>query len=108
MRTLRRTGLGLLELIAVVTLVGILAIVVIPRFTNQSLTAKKNACFVNKQNIEVQCQLWRRQKNALPQSNLSDIGADPQYFPDGLPACPVDGTAYTFDTAAQRVTGHTH
>ena len=103
-----RVGFSLLEVLAVVTLIGILAVIIVPRFTNQSLNAKRNACFVNKNNIEVQCQLWLRQKNASPAANLSDIGANTSYFPQGLPQCPVDGSAYTINTTTQRVNGHTH
>src|SRR5262245_22844239 len=101
-------GVSLLEVLAGVTLLGILALIIIPRFTNQATNAKRNACFVNKNNIEVQCQLCLRQKNAFPASNLSDIGASNTYFPEGLPVCPVDGSAYTVNTSTQRVNGHTH
>lgn len=104
----RRLGFSLLEMLAVVTLIGILAVIVIPRFSNQSINAKRNACTVNKHNIEVQCQLWIRQKNAAPQTNLTDIGADEQYFPEGVPTCPVDNSSYTVDPNTQRVVGHSH
>ena len=53
-------------------------------------------------------QLWYRNKSAWPAANLADIGADMAYFPEGLPTCPVDGSAYTFDTSTHRATGHTH
>jgi general secretion pathway protein G len=101
-------GMSLLELLAVVTLMGILAVIVVPRFSSQSTSAKRNACSVIKNNIEVQCQLWFRQKNAAPASDLSGIGTNTTYFPDGLPRCPVDGSAYTINTTTLRVDGHTH
>lgn len=104
----RQRGFSLLELLAVVTLLGILAVIIIPRFSNQSINAKRNACTVNKHNIEVQCQLWMRQKNAAPQTDLTDIGANQAYFPEGVPLCPVDNSAYTIDATTQRVVGHTH
>lgn len=103
-----RRGLSLIEMLAVVTLMGILAIMIIPRFTNQSFNAKKNACFVNKGNIEVQCQLWFRQKGSAPLTSLSDIGADKSYFPEGVATCPVDGSSYTINSTTMRVNGHTH
>jgi prepilin-type N-terminal cleavage/methylation domain-containing protein len=104
----QRPGFSLLELLAVVTLIGILAVIVVPRFSNQSVNAKRNACTVNKHNIEVQCQLWMRQKNASPRTDLTDIGADRVYFPEGVPLCPVDNSVYTVDATTQRVVGHTH
>ena len=103
-----RRGLSLLEMLAVVTLMGVLAVIVIPRFTTHTLAAKRNACFVNKGNIEVQCQLWLRQKGVNPAANLNDIAADKNYFPEGLPKCPVDSSSYTITTSSLRVSGHTH
>ena len=38
---------------------------------------------------------------------LSDIGADPNYFPDGLPTCPVSGQPYRLDPTTDRLVGHT-
>jgi len=70
--------------------------------------AKQNSCYVNKEEIAVQAQLWYRNKGDWPAADLSDIAADADYFPDGLPQCPVDGTDYTFDQNTQEVVGHTH
>ena len=103
-----RRGITLLELIAAIAILGIIAILVIPRFGNHATTAKKNACGVNKGNIEVQAQLWYRTKGAWPASTLSDIGANQTYFPEGLPVCPVDGSPYVLNATTHRVTGHTH
>jgi len=97
-----------MELLAVVTLLGILAAVVIPRFAGQSDQAKTAACDVNRGNIEVQTQLWFRNKGTWPTADLGDIGSNPDYFPDGLPKCPFDGSDYRFDSMTQRVTGHQH
>lgn len=104
----RRLGISLLEMLAVVTVMGILAVIVIPRFSVQAVNAKRQACFVNKNNIEVQCQLWFRQKGVAPTSTLSDIRANTAYFPEGVPTCPVDGSSYTISSTTQRVLGHTH
>lgn len=101
-------GLSLLEILAVVTIIGVLAVIVIPRFANHSDRAKAKACHVNKGNIETQTQLWLRNKGRWPASDLSDIGAHPDYFPDGLPTCPVDGGSYVLDRTTQRVRGHQH
>ena len=65
-RRQKNAGMSLLEILAVVSLLGILA------------------------------------------GNLSDIGANSSYFPDGLPICPVDGSSYSIDTTTLRVNGHTH
>jgi hypothetical protein len=51
--------------------------------------------------------LWRRANGTWPAADLSAIGADANYFPEGLPTCPVDGAVYTIDTNGA-VVGHTH
>lgn len=98
----------MLELIAAVVILGIIAWVVLPRLSDGSLDAKRNACYMNKADIEVQTELWYRNKGSWPATNLSNVGADVEYFPDGLPTCPVDGTAYTLDGATHQVIGHDH
>ena len=102
------SGISLLELLAALVLIGIIAAIVLPRFATQSSTAKENSCLVNTHNIEVQCQLWLRQKGTMPAADLSDIGANSDYFPDGLPSCPVDGSSYTINQTTERVVGHSH
>jgi len=98
----------LLEIIGTVTVLGILAMIVIPRFAGSSLQAKRNGCFTNKGNIEIQAQLWYRNKGTWPDANLGNVTADTNYFPDGPVTCPVDNSAYAFDSATERVVGHTH
>ena len=101
-------GWTLLELLLAVMVLGVLAWVALPRFSDYASPAKKNACYTLKGNLEVQAQLWYRHKGVWPAADLSDLAADPNYLPEGLPACPVDGSAYTFDPATHRVLGHAH
>jgi hypothetical protein len=103
-----RNGLSLLQLIAASTLIGIFAVVVLARFGTTSADAKSRACLANRRNIEVQCRLWYRTKGVWPVNTLSDLGADANYLPAGMPTCPVDGSAYSFDSASGTVTGHAH
>ena len=103
-----RQGLSLLEMMAVVTLLGILAAIIIPRVSTPGRRAKTTSCLVTKSNIEIQAALWFRQTGTWPAANLADIGSDGDYFPEGLPTCPVDGSAYTFDSLTRQVVGHTH
>ena len=103
----RQRAFSLLEVLAVVTILGILAALVIPRLAGSTEEADRNACFVNQGDIEIQAHLWRRHNGVWPAASLNDIGGDDQYFPEGLPTCPVDGSAYTIDATGQ-VVGHTH
>jgi general secretion pathway protein G len=102
------TAFSLMELMAAIVIIGVLAALAIPRLAHHQVNANKSACYANKGDIELQVKLWRRNNGTYPQANLSDIGANTTYFPGALPICPVDGTAYTIDTTTGRVTGHTH
>jgi type II secretory pathway pseudopilin PulG len=103
-----RIALSLMELMAAMVILAIVAAYVIPRVGGQTETAKRNACWVNQGEIELQVRLWRRANGTYPPADLSTIGADADYFPEGLPSCPVDDTAYTIDTTTGFVVGHTH
>jgi prepilin-type N-terminal cleavage/methylation domain-containing protein len=106
--TASRCGLSLTELMAVLGILGVLAVLIVPRVISHNDTSKRAACDTNQGEIELQIKLWRRNQGAYPAANLSDIGADTNYFPGGLPLCPVDGTAYTIDPTGGLVVGHTH
>jgi general secretion pathway protein G len=92
----------------VVVILGIIGLVALPRLSDGSLDSKRSACYVNKGEIEVQAELWYRNKGSWPATDLSNMGADVGYFPDGLPLCPVDGTAYVLDGVTHHVIGHDH
>jgi len=98
----------LVEILIVVVILGILAAIIIPRFTVSAAEAKKNACAQNAANINTQTERWFFEKGSWPLAALTDIGADADYFPDGIPTCPVDGSAYALDLVTHRVTGHSH
>jgi prepilin-type N-terminal cleavage/methylation domain-containing protein len=99
----RRFGFSLLELLAVVTILGIIAVVVIPRISVSSGTAKANANIQNKSEINSAVERWYFNSGTWPKNDLSDIGADSSYFPNGLPANPVDASAYALDGTTHRV-----
>lgn len=101
-------GFSLLEILVVVVLLGIVAMIAVPRFGTSASSSKEASCRINVGNIELQAELWNRNKGSWPANDLSDIFADAKYFPDGAPACPVDGSSYTFDAGTEKVVGHSH
>ncbi len=104
----RRSGFTLIEILAVVVILGILAGVVVPRVLASSATAKTNACYQNKAVINTAVEKWYFDNGTWPLSTLGDVGTDVNYFPDGIPVCPVDSTVYALDTVTNRITGHVH
>ena len=99
----RRFGFSLLELLAVVTILGIIAVVVIPRISVSSGEAKKNADQQNRSEINSAVERWYFNTGTWPKADLTDIGADANYFPAGLPTNPIDGSAYALDATTHRV-----
>jgi hypothetical protein len=61
----------------------------------------------NRAEINIAVEQYYIHTGVWPANNLSDIGADPDYFPDGVPTCPVSGNAYQLDGTLHRVQGHT-
>ena len=97
----------LTELMATLAILAVIATIVLVRATTGVGTSKSAACQASKGDVEVQCELWRHNTGSWPATNLSNIGDDVNYFPAGVPACPVDGSAYTIDSSG-RVVGHNH
>lgn len=109
----RVAGFSLIEMLAAIAILGVLAALIVPRVIVNKDVTNRNACDVNRGHIEIQVQLWKRQFGAWPANNLSNMlpsSSPPQYdyFPDGLPVCPVDGSPYTIDATTHEVVGHTH
>jgi len=73
MRTRRSQGFTLVEILIVVVILGILAAIVVPQFTNASQQAIKGALASQLQTINSQVELYRVQ-NA---GNLPDTDVDP-------------------------------
>ena len=99
----RRRGFSLLELLAVVTILGVIAAIIVPRVTVSSATAKNKVRDHHKATINAAVERYYIDNNAWPANDLSDIGANVNYFPSGIPTNPVDGTTYSLNTTTHRV-----
>jgi|SRR5882757_6766155 general secretion pathway protein G len=99
----KRTGFSLMELLAVVTILGIIAAIIVPRVAVSSDTSKAKVAAHDKATINSAVERWYVEKGTWPANNLSDIGADTNYFPDGVPVNPIDGSAFTLNAVTHRV-----
>ena len=99
----KRNAFSLMELLAVVTILGIIAAIIVPRVAISSDTAKTKVDAHNRATINSAVERWYIETGAWPAVNLSDIGADTDYFPDGIPTNPTNGAAYTLNATTHRV-----
>ena len=97
-----------MELLAVVTILGVIAAIIVPRVIGGTDKAKEKTCYHNCAEINIADEQYYHHTGSWPANDLSDIGADSDYFPDGAPMCPVSGNAYQIDGATHRVIGHTN
>ena len=99
-----KRGFNILEVILVIALIGAIAIIVVPRIQQANLASRESSCFSNVKRIDKQIELWQATRGSLP-ADITQIGADPGLFPEGIPLCPVSGAAYFLD-ANSRVAQH--
>jgi general secretion pathway protein G len=104
-RSPRRAGFSLLELLAVIVLIGILAAVVIQRILVGLPGVKEDACARNKAEVNRVIERYYFDNGTWP-ADIAELGALPD-FPDGVPNCPVSGNPYSFDPVTHRIAGHT-
>ena len=101
-------GFTLLESIVALAFMALLAGLTTPYLSKAAKDSKANSCYMNNGEMDMQVQLWFRDYGYWPDNDLSDIGRDQNYFPRGLPKCPVDGSPYKFDPTTQKVVKHRH
>lgn len=94
-----------MELLAVVTILGIIAVIVVPRVTTTSTAAKQKAHLHNKAVINASVERYFVTEGSWPSADLNEMQPPGtyDYFPDGIPVSPVDGSAYTIDATTHRV-----
>jgi len=80
----------------------------VPRILVSADSSKINACAQNRSVINTAVEQWYFNQGSWPLADLSDIAADTDYFPEGIPVCPVDASVYALDAGTHRVTGHAH
>ena len=92
-----------MELLAVVLIIGTIAAIIVPRVTTSSDRAKESVDESNRAQINSAVERWYLVEGSWPALDLSDIGSDLEYFPEGIPTNPVDGSSYTLNATTYRV-----
>jgi general secretion pathway protein G len=99
----KRTAFSVIELLAVVTILGIIAAIIVPRVAFSSDTAKAKVDAHNRATINSAVERWYIEKGTWPNSNLTPMSTDLNYFPSGVPKNPVTGANYTLNNSTHRV-----
>jgi len=94
-KTHRRSGFTLVEIMIVVAIIGLLAAIAIPNFVKARGTAQKNACINNLRQIDGAKEQWALE-NKKSSGSTTDNTAVNTYIKGGAPACPGGGT-YTYN-----------
>ena len=105
-------GFTLLEMLIVVTIIGVLAAVVIPRFTISTDQAKKNSNEALIQTINSQLELFYFTEGNYPaaMTNTGWQGSSStysDYWPDGVPAKDVYEQDWVYSSTTGRVNSTT-
>jgi len=106
----KESGFSVIEVMLVVIMISILAAIVIPRFVVSTKRAKVQSCEMNRAIINKSIESFFLAEASWPGSELDDIKTNANYFPDGIPTCPIDQTSYVMGpdgpTSLHRVSGH--
>ena len=103
-RTSRKSGFTLVEIMIVVAIIGLLAAIAIPNFIRARTTSQKNACINNLRQIDGAIQQWalENKKDSTAKVAFTDISP---YLKNAV-ICPQGGTkfsdSYTLATVADK------
>jgi prepilin-type N-terminal cleavage/methylation domain-containing protein len=100
-RSIRKSGFTLVEIMIVVAIIGLLAAIAIPNFVRARTTAQMNACINNLRQIDGAKQQWALEHQATSTAAPGATDVQP-YMGRGsagsLPYCPAD-TSKSFTTS---------
>lgn len=102
----KRHAFSLLELLAVVTIMAVVASIVVPRIAISAFSAKEKACYQYRGDLNAAIERYIFEQGGIP-DDLNDL-ANTEYYPSDIPACPVEKSVYQMDADTGRIIGHRH
>ncbi len=98
----RRNAFSLLELLAVVVILGILAAAIVPRVVTSTSDAKTSVNQHNMAEINAAAERYYMDNDAWT-TDINDLV--PDYLPDGVPAVPTDASLeYALNASSRAIT----
>jgi prepilin-type N-terminal cleavage/methylation domain-containing protein len=96
-KTNRKSGFTLVEIMIVVAIIGLLAAIAIPNFVKARTTAQKNACINNLRQIDGAKEQWALENRLTEGATINNGDANVNGFIKGqqTPLCPGSGS-YTY------------
>ncbi len=97
LKTNRKSGFTLVEIMIVVAIIGLLAAIAIPNFVKARQTSQTNACINNLRIIDAAKQQWALEKGQISTATPGSTDIEPYMGRSGtvMPNCPLGGNGYT-------------
>jgi prepilin-type N-terminal cleavage/methylation domain-containing protein len=93
-RTMKKSGFTLVEIMIVVAIIGLLAAIAIPNFVRARTTSQKNACINNLRQIDGAKQQWALETKQA--ATATPLYTDISVYLKNAVSCPSAGTDTTF------------